>query len=196
MDFENEPTLCASCGKKDICRCNKEEINMANNSFFESTKHFKMGKRFEERMKVLFKEKGFKVWDSTREEDIKKHIDFYVEGSDGGVYSMDAKAMKSVDHGRTYQDVYAYVEFKNVRGGPGWIYGDVDYFAFERESSVIIISQKNLLAFSLSKVDLNKRVYRLEDAHYKVYGRPSRKDLFSLIKLDDLPKDKIKIFEV
>jgi hypothetical protein len=195
FDFENEPTVCAYCGKKINCNCEIKDIKMGNEkSFFESTKHFKMGKDFEDRLKVLFKERGFEVQESTEEENKFKHIDFYVKGTDGRQYSIDAKAMKSIDHGQTYQDVYTYVEFKNVRGNPGWIYGEVDFFAFERKSSTIIISQKNLLAFSLSKVDLNKRVYRLEDAHYKVYGRPSRKDLFSLIKLDDLPKDKIKVF--
>ena len=158
-------------------------------------KCFSRGKQFEKELMYIFQRKGYETQESNELEDKYKHIDFYARGKDGSFYGVDAKAMKSIDYGKTVQDTFTYVEWLNVRGNKGWLYGEAEVIGFERTSDVILIRRLDLLDFCRSTVSRKCCAKDAPSALYKVYTRPSRKDLISLIRLDDLPEKAIRIWK-
>lgn len=158
-------------------------------------KCFSRGKQFEKELMYIFQRKGYETQESNEIEDKYKHIDFHAKGKDGEFYGVDAKAMKSIDYGSTVQDTFTYVEWLNVRGNKGWLYGEAEVIAFERLTDVILIRRLDLLDFCRGRVDRECYSKDAPSALYKVYNRPTRKDLISLIKLDDLPKEDVLVWE-
>ena len=69
----------------------------------------------------------------TEMQDIKEHWDVKVEG-----YKIDVKAIKKDD-----ENIH-FVEFKNVQGKKGWLYGDADGFAFETKDYWVEVKKEKL----------------------------------------------------
>jgi hypothetical protein len=92
------------------------------------------------------------------------------------------------------QDDTTYVEWLNTAGYDGWMVKGADVIIFERKDSILIISREDLLSFCEEKINKDLRVDSARECLYKVYSRQGRSDLISMIRLDDLPKDKIKIY--
>jgi hypothetical protein len=157
---------------------------------------FDRGFQFEDRAMNIFRENGHSVEKATQDEDMKQHIDFWAVGKDGVRYSFDAKAMRSLVRGGPLQDTWVVVEWKNVLGNPGSIYGAQDFFVFERMSSILLVRRDYLLTFAQQRVDFKKVVHRSDYALYGVYSRKGRNDLISQINLDDLPPNAIRSFQI
>ena len=72
--------------------------------------------------------RGYKIKKSDSQSDMYKHIDFYMSSEDGPPFSVDVKGRKKAARkSNSYDDVYTWVEFNNVRGNKGWLYGEADY---------------------------------------------------------------------
>jgi hypothetical protein len=128
--------------------------------------------------------RGYTVNKSTPSQDMYDHVDFYVE-KPGETFTVDVKGRKKTTRrNNSFDDVYTWVEFKNVRGNPGWLYGQADSIVFEREKDYLFIERKPLLNFCLDKVE-NVYVDTPTKAIYKYYTRKTRKDVISRIKLYD-----------
>ena len=68
--------------------------------------------------------KGLHVTKSTHTEDIHDHIDYWLAMSDlGKKWGVDVKGNNLPDE--------IWVEFKNVRGDKGWLYGGASIIAFD-----------------------------------------------------------------
>lgn len=82
---------------------------------------------------------------------------------------------------------FVWVEFKNVNGNPGWLYGQSNYVALYNQSlgSFYLVYTQDLLTLCC-KLCYNGYARDASDALYKLYARPNRKDLISLIRWDDL----------
>jgi len=78
------------------------------------------------------------------------------------------------------------VEFKNVRGNDGWLYGKATYIAFELVDEFIIVQTTDLAKLCEKLVDKKKRVSKAKDALYSLYTRKGQKDEISIIKLSDV----------
>ena len=133
--------------------------------------------------------KNYLVTKSTRNDDMFKHIDFHLE-KNGQSFSVDVKSRKKASRSNAkFDDEYTWVEFENVRGNSGWLYGDADYIVFEQEDQYIFIDRDKLLKFCLDAVS-NKYVNSSTQAIYKKYQRFGRKDVISRIKLSDALKSE------
>ena len=152
--------------------------------------NFKRGRSFEEEFKEIALFRGLTVEQSSLEVDRKKHIDFFITNKEQKTFSFDVKAMRSLDGGKTTQDIFTAVEFQNVKGEKGWLYGEADYIAFERKQDIFIIKRTDLASFSEDKVQF-RTSDRFADSLYKLYSRKSKKDLISLIRLSDIPRHKM-----
>ena len=110
------------------------------------------------------------------------------EEEDGLMTAMvDVKARKRKKRSDSYvQDEWIWVEFKNVRGKDGWLYGLADFIAFETEESFILSFRKELVDWCESKIDLKDKVYSAEEAEYMPYTRKGKQDLISMIQLRDI----------
>lgn len=139
----------------------------------------------EQAFKKIALSKGFSVKEATKNQQLS-HIDFLIEDKNKKTYTFDVKARKKVNRtDDSTEDNLVWVEFKNVAGSHGWLYGAADYIAFERESDFLIINRLNLVTLC-ERVVQNKKVTSAKDALYAKYTRAGRKDEISLIKMEDI----------
>ena len=73
-----------------------------------------------------------------------------------------------------------------MQGRDGWLRGQTDVIAFERNEDFVLIKRNYLLGMCQVKCDLSKKVTNSKDALYKGYQREGRKDLISIIKMSDI----------
>ena len=111
---------------------------------------------------------------STREENMYKHIDFYVPDR----FSVDVK-------GNNYPDEI-WVEIKNVQGNKGWAWGDADYIAFEMYEigGFVMVNTDELRSFV--KENVSKKYTSKKNAYLKLYRREGRMDTITKVVLSDL----------
>ena len=152
-------------------------------SSIRNTEEFKASRIMEATFADEAEERGYDVTKATFYEDTKKHIDFFLE-KDGISFSVDVKGRKKASrYNKSYDDVYTWVEFKNINGNPGWLYGGANYIVFEQADKYIFINREQLLAYCLDAVE-DSYVSTGKEAIYKYYTRSGREDLLSRIKLD------------
>jgi hypothetical protein len=135
---------------------------------------------------LAVQEHGWKVLKSTKNEDIVRHIDGYmVKGRKK--MSFDFKSRKRVsrgDNGR--QDEFVWIEFINVRGNKGWVFGEADWIVFERELDYLFVERRKLANLASLLVDFSKTVDEARHALYGVYTRKGRFDQISMLKMRDV----------
>jgi len=108
---------------------------------------------------------------STEQEDIKQHWDVSING-----VKIDVKAIK-----KDNENIH-FVEFKNVLGNKGWLYGDADGFAFETKDYWIEVSKEDLQEMVHDKCIDKVKGWDF----YELSSRPGAEDLFTKVKTLDL----------
>lgn len=125
------------------------------------------------------------------------HIDFILTDKNNKSCFLDVKACKK--NSRSSKDVnedVVWIEFKNVAGNTGWLYGVSDFIVFERENDFVIVPKKPLILLCERLVNKNIIVDKPQDALYNIYTRKNRKDQISLIKMTDILNNiKITIWQ-
>jgi hypothetical protein len=149
-----------------------------------------IGSRAERIFISLAVSKGFEVSPSKVSENKINHIDFFLK-KENVVKSVDVKARKKLSaYDSSYNDDWTWVEFQNANGFKGWLYGDADYIAFEKECVFLMVDRISLLHLSESLVDRSKDfAKRSSDAKYRIYQRRDEEEI-SLIKTSDIKKLK------
>ncbi len=125
------------------------------------------GKRAEKEYAKLYKNVSL----STEEEDCNEHWDLKINN-----IKIDVKAIKKND-----ENIH-FVEFKNVLGKKGWLYGDADGFAFETEDYWIEVKKEDLQEMVHDKCIDKVKGWDF----YELATRPGAKDLFTKVKTIDL----------
>jgi hypothetical protein len=162
------------------------------NSLDRSGECSKNGKNAENAFLALVKTKKCEVREATLKEQFE-HIDYIVTKNNTEI-AFDVKAMKKISRSSSkFSSDLVWVEFKNVSGKDGWLYGKSQYIAFEREDDYVIVYRKKLLDFCEKNVKKEK-VFYSKDALYKMYTRDGRKDIISIIRMNDLIKELSPIF--
>lgn len=114
------------------------------------------------------------------------HIDFYVS-KDNLNFSVEVKSRKKIKRGdSSVNDELIWIEFKNVRGKRGWLYGGADALAFEREHDFVIVDRKLLARLCERLCDLTQLNANVKIPLYTAYQRYGRQDILSLIKMSDI----------
>ncbi len=143
------------------------------------------GLKAEIRFVEVANKKGYQVLNATRDDNINKHIDLYLLRNESSI-SVDVKARKKLSRNDDdYNDDLTWIEFKNVRGKDGWLYGKADKIVFEREKDFVLVNRAPLRNFCEQTIS-EVFVHDSKEALYKKYQRPSREDVISLIRLDDV----------
>lgn len=73
---------------------------------------------------ALCKRRNYGVTKSSRDDDMKRHIDFYVTRGNQTL-KVELKGLK-----RLVDDGLFLIELRNVNGDAGWLYGEADQVAF------------------------------------------------------------------
>ena len=143
------------------------------------------GQKAERSFKDILISEGHSVREATRDEQMK-HVDL-VTTKDNKVTKYEIKARKKINRGDDdYQNRLIWVEFINVIGDVGWLYGAADKVSFESEKDFIVVDRLKLAAMAESKCNPFKRVNSASEALYKGYQRKGRKDIVSLVKESDI----------
>ena len=150
------------------------------------------GDEVEEDFKAYFQSKGYEVFESTKNQNMRGHLDFFVK-KNGKTVKVEVKGKKRINKGDELSDEVTWIEFVGVTGYCGWLYGDADYLAFKREDGYSLVDRKILIEEVTQKVFMNrckwgKGLYELHDR--SAYGK---KDLMTLIPLKLIDKIGIKI---
>jgi hypothetical protein len=149
----------------------------------------KMGQSAESLFEDLARQKNLNPIKATKKQQIS-HIDFILTAKNNLKYFVDVKARKkSCRSDSKVDDELVWVEFKNVSGNKGWLYGAADYIAFEREDDFIIVSRLNLITLCDRLINKNLKTNTSKEALYKVYSRIGRNDEISMIKMQDILKN-------
>jgi hypothetical protein len=100
---------------------------------------------------------------------------------------VDVKSRKKVKRADDkFNDELVWIEFANVQGRKGWLYGSSDIVAFERESDFLLVGRKPLAKLCERLCDLSQLNIAASMPLYTGYQRKGRKDLLSLIKITDI----------
>lgn len=172
-------------------------------------------RQYTELFENLLRAKGWTFRKATKHEDMKDHIDGYVTICDRGramaTFSVDLKGDKytsRANNGRM-DCLCQYIEFLNVNGDKGWLFGKADMIAVlnEEMDGFYLIKMKALRKFceELFSVDLNRSVNdiartlttvgcernlwtsNVECAMHKLYHRRDRLDeIVTQISMDDI----------
>jgi hypothetical protein len=160
---------------------------MAHRNKFDKTGNsFEIGKRAEDVFMVLAQRREYIIRESTDAEDKFDHIE-YVMTKNNQKISVDVKARKKISRRDLDQnDFLVWVEWKNVIGKKGWLYGKADLIAFEQEHDYLIVSRNQLALLCERLVDQKTIAESPHSALNKIYQREGRKDKLSLIRISDI----------
>lgn len=133
---------------------------------------------------------------SGKEDDIKKHIDWYVYKPDGKLITYDVKSRRFEKYGKGFSPNFHFMaEIKNRQGIAGSIYGEQMFMAHE-VSGYFNFIQRKLIAY---EVDNNVNIFgvpvnRIDCAYGNIYSNPKYDDgheltafAFSDFKVKQLP---------
>lgn len=118
--------------------------------------------------------------ESNDDEDINQHIDLKQ------TISVDVKGLKKINRDDENTDEhFHWIEFKNVLGNNGWLYGDADFIAFETNDYFFIVERIKLKQFVETKCKMKE--WSVEPMLYKLYRRKDRpSEILTIIKTIDI----------
>ena len=160
------------------------------NQFDKNEECAKHGYKAEDDFESLALKNGYRIRKATREEQIN-HIDFILDSPEWHNIKVDVKARKKTARkNKQFNDKWVWIEFKNVQGKDGWVYGKSNFIAFERKEDFVIVNRvtlRNWLGRSNVRWDL-PRVQNSWEAKYRIYTRRHRRDQLTQVKMSDILK--------
>lgn len=141
--------------------------------------------------KQILKNLGGQIVPATMEEDTRRHVDFWWTKTDGSVVGVDVKGMRKRSRYdlRPDNDI-TWLEFQNVLGERGWLYGDAVYLAFRRIGLTAFV-RRDCLADYAEKLVAGKAI---SDVRPVVCGIPytrsrwGRNDITVMVPLDEVER--------
>ena len=165
---------------------NNQELVIPKNKYDKTGECLQSGLGAEQLFDKIAISKHLEIKNAKRRDNIQKHIDKYVT-DDAGTWSVDIKARKKTRRSdNNAQDDWIWIEFQNVRGNTGWLYGEADYIAFETQDNFVIVKKDSLVKYVEGAVDMGKSVKYSGEAKYKTYRRAGRNDLLTMVELSEI----------
>jgi hypothetical protein len=158
----------------------------------------------------LIRKRGWQFRQASKHEDMFDHIDCHVTVMNGSkavrVCSIDLKGTKYTSrlNEGIPEFMCQYIEFLNVNGDLGWLFGKAEYIAVldENEERFYLIKRKTLIAFceKMFKVELSGTAEEIEEklmnvatwvqradlSHHQLYRRWKRFDIVTQISMDEV----------
>jgi len=187
--YQGAKPVCSPCRKyfiqNAIYNINYNQVAKGGSNL--ATKHTKkMGSDAEIKFAEVIKNKYlYKLRRSTKHEEIKLHYDYVIEKNNSDYLRIEVKAMKSRRRGKPVDPTIIYLEYKNIIGGPGWLYGKSDYIAFEQPNSFILVFRNDLVEFGNKMLPKMKLVNK-SGIEGTLYSRRNREDLVGCFDLSDI----------
>lgn len=111
------------------------------------------------------------------ERDEERHVDCWWRGR-----AIDVKGRKA-----GHESGYLLLEFRNVMGAKGWMYGGADAIAFLMLEGFLVVGRRELLAMAMGLIDLRDKVHRQNKVDparwvHRLLGRVGRRDVFTYVE--------------
>ena len=132
---------------------------------------------------------GKTILASSKDENIFKHIDFFVNGE-----GYDVKGEKRMDRKEDDADDTIWIESINVKGNKGWLFGEAKYIAFLIKNEFWIVPRVDLVTY-IEKEITCETIFPIK-RYKKWYRRKGRKDAITYVYPRDivkLVKEKVEI---
>lgn len=145
------------------------------------------GKETEARFSDLLQNVGFQCefLEDTQSQCID-HVDFRVTTPKEN-FLVEVKGLKRMARSdESFASDRVWLEFRNVCGNLGWIYGKADYLAFETPDGFLFIKRNALVKWAEENINFGKVVFSPNMAYKKAYTRKGRQDLISYVTMDDI----------
>ena len=114
------------------------------------------------------------------------HIDIILKKG-SKTFAIDVKAQKKASRtDAEVDDSVIWLEFNNVRGNIGWVYGQADFIAFENTDGFNLVCRPSLASWAEQNIDFDAPVKTSKEAYKRVYTRDGRKDLIAWVKFSDI----------
>lgn len=200
--YQGKNPVCSPCRKYflenyKITNIDKELAAGGSEYATEYTKA--IGKYAEENFfNKCVKYKNIRIRCATKYEEIFYHYDYVIEVINNNIpsyFRVEVKAMKSKKRGQKQDPSIIFLEYKNISGGDGWIYGEADYIAFEQQLYFLLIPREKLQEFAdIKKINMKKSEKSGEIN--TLYSRKNRSDLVGCFSLNDIINqiDHFKIY--
>ena len=167
----------------------EQNLTIQKNKYDKTGECLQTGLGAEQLFDQIAESKSLEVKNAKRRENMQKHIDKYVT-ENGETWSVDIKARKKTSRSNSQaQDDWIWIEFQNVRGNAGWLYGEADRIAFETQDDFIVVDRSSLIDYVEDVVDMGKSVKYSSQAQYKTYRRAGRNDLLTMVELSEIKKN-------
>ena len=167
----------------------EQNLTIQKNKYDKTGECLQTGLGAEQLFDQIAVSKNLEIKNAKRRENIQKHIDKYIT-DDVGTWSVDIKARKKTRRSdNNAQDDWIWIEFQNVRGNTGWLYGEADCIAFETQDNFVIVKKDSLIEYVEGAVDMGKSVKYSGEAKYKTYRRAGRNDLLTMVELSEIKKN-------
>lgn len=158
---------------------------MIQNRYDKTGSAFVLGQNAENSFVNFAQSKGYTVKQASANDDMRNHIDFHIS-KDGKTFAVDVKSEKKVNRSdANTQNDLIWLEYLNVRGQNGWMYGTANFIAFQDGDNYLMIPREKLLERADSLVT-GQRARNAGDALYKLYTRFNRQDLLTMVKKSDI----------
>lgn len=132
---------------------------------------------------------GGTCYKASDKDDMRKHIDFWWESPRKGKIGIDVKGRKKNKRtDKRFDDSIVWIEFKNVLGHKGWLYGESEYIAFRTEYKIYFVKTKTLRKFSEEKIEGKELVFETPQSFYVPYQRKKygRLDMMIKVPIEDI----------
>jgi hypothetical protein len=151
-------------------------------------KCLEIGLNAENELKKIAASKRVTIEKSSRLDDMREHFDYFFHYKEASK-KVEVKAMKKLSRAGEQQDEWIWVEFRNVQGKPGWLYGKADLVAFEFRKHFLFVEREELAKLCEQLIDTSVVVKKSHEAKYKGYRRWNRpNELTGMIHNKDLMK--------
>ena len=151
--------------------------------FKTKQEYFTEGRKLENDFGKLLVEKcGGSILHSDQQTDIKNHIDLVWLPPKGRKCTFDVKgARKNARNNNFTSEENTWVEFRNVKGNLGSLFGKEDYIAFEKGNQWLIVRRNELAEKCMSLIKENKIYTENPNENFLLYSRKDRKDIIMRI---------------
>lgn len=199
--YQGNKPVCPACRNyfenDEECKL-EDKLKYLGGSSYSTEYTDRMGKNAECKFFTLCsKYQNIRIRNATKFEEIIYHYDYVIqikENNKPKYHRIEVKSMKSKKRGQKQDPNVIYLEYKNITGGVGWLYGKADYIAFEQKSFFILFPRLDLLKFAEYKINRIKLSNRSGITN-TLYSRKNRKDLVGCFSLNEI-KTKCKNFYI
>ena len=135
--------------------------------------------------------KNFKIIHATKNQDIYEHWDWKIINPNTNKISLvDVKGARKKSRSDNELDYkITWLELRNVHVKKGSLLGKADYIAFEQKNYFLICKRTDLISWLKLKVTNKTLVEYSREAMYRYYQRYGRKDIITMVVINDIKKD-------